>query len=365
VAIPSNKDTSEGRIFDQADHDPIHRLIEHGYTPREAAFLYLVGRFSGFFIGRQFTEFIDRERGAILNRFVSMAQAREHLEVLRCGPRAHVYHLKSRSVYRLLGCEDSQNRRLKGDAEIKTRLMILDYVLESPGRKLLSSEREKLAVLRDKLEIPEAELPATLYANTRVVGQMAVRYFADRFPIAVDCSGDASAIEFTYFDNGTCTIKPFRRYLVDYKPLLIALGTFHMVYVADSKQNFAAATDAFNKTFAQAVDASTCELLPFGVDHLLAFFSASQRWDNNSPDFSPQDLRYLKEGERLYTRAEHDELHFAWPSGRAAFVQRMKSLGLQKQIKATFESYLLARNYPIFGWRTEPKRTSRSFRPPF
>lgn len=334
--------------------DPVPQVIELGYTPREAVFLSLVGQFSGFFLGRQFSEFAMRERGGILKRFISDAQRREHLEVLRYGPRGHVYHLKSKFIYRVLGYEDSQNRRLKGDDEIKTRLMILDYALQNDTRMLLSSAQEKIEFFRDRFGISTADLPSTVYVNTRAPGGPAERYFADRFPISVTSNESRiEKVEFTYFDNGYSTIKPFRRFLTEYKSLLIALGTFHLVYIAGSKRNFSIAGEFFERTFAQTEDGCRSDLLPFGAEHLLRFFQSRQRWDNSSPEFSPEDLRYLKEGEKSYRRPEHDSLHFAWTKGRFAFERQLKLLGLQKQLSASFQTHLLARTYPVFGCHLE------------
>jgi len=347
--------------------DPTPELMRLGYTPREAAFLYLAGRFSGFFVGRQYTEFVCRERGAILQQFVRKAQNRNHIEILHCGPGGHVYHLKSMLIYRILGFEDSQNRRLKGDDEIKTRLMVLDYILEHSGRQFASSEREKVTFFRDALRLCEVDLPATTYANTRVRGEMAIRYFADRFPIALaeGKKNSSRIVEFTYFDNGARSTKPFHRHLYTYKPILVALGTFHLVYVADTERNFVAAAELFKKTFAQADDGCNRQLLPFGADHLVHFFAARERWDSNSPEFSPEDLKFLKEGEKVYLRPQHNRLHSAWKGCRAAFEQEMNSLGLRKDIKASFQTHLLPAIYPIFGSRYEAKGAQRAFQVAF
>jgi hypothetical protein len=35
----------------------------------------------------------------------------------------HVYHVSARPIYRLLGDPESQNRRSKGDAQVRARLI--------------------------------------------------------------------------------------------------------------------------------------------------------------------------------------------------------------------------------------------------
>ena len=50
--------------------DSVRGLESCGYTEREAAFLYLVGMHSGYFLRRQFLAFIHREDGAMVQRFL-------------------------------------------------------------------------------------------------------------------------------------------------------------------------------------------------------------------------------------------------------------------------------------------------------
>ena len=48
-------------------YDPISELQKLGYTEREAAFLYLVGIHSGYFLRRQYLAFIEREDEAMVH----------------------------------------------------------------------------------------------------------------------------------------------------------------------------------------------------------------------------------------------------------------------------------------------------------
>lgn len=110
--------------------DPISNIQSAGYTDREASFLYLVAAHSGYFLRRQFDQFIHRHSGAIAQNFLTKAKRLGHIATLDFGQQRHVYHLFHKDFYTLLGVPDSQNRRRKGDAEIKVRLMSLDYILQ-------------------------------------------------------------------------------------------------------------------------------------------------------------------------------------------------------------------------------------------
>ncbi len=123
--------------------DPIFVLQSLGYTDREAAFLYLVAVHSGYFVRRQFDYFTDRNKGSIVMRFLEKARAARHIESLDYKQGWHVYHLCSRSIYRLLGDSESQLRRRKGDVQVRARLMALDYVLENEADHFLESDADR------------------------------------------------------------------------------------------------------------------------------------------------------------------------------------------------------------------------------
>ena len=124
--------------------DPIVAIESLGYTEREAAFLYLVAVHSGYFLRRQFDYFIDRNKGSIAMRFLEKARIAGHIQLLDTAHRRQVYHLFYKPIYRLIGAQDSQNRRVKGDAEVRARLMKLDYVFENDRERHLESDAEKL-----------------------------------------------------------------------------------------------------------------------------------------------------------------------------------------------------------------------------
>ena len=79
---------------------PIQDLIRLRYTDREASFLYLVGRFSGYFLGRQYASFLKRQPGGLVYQLMHKAKARGHVEVLDYGQHCYVYHLKAKPIYR-------------------------------------------------------------------------------------------------------------------------------------------------------------------------------------------------------------------------------------------------------------------------
>jgi hypothetical protein len=155
--------------------DAVTFIGELGYTPREAAFLYAVGMHSGYFLRRQFDAYIGRVKGAISQHFLTKAERRGHVRAIDYGQNRKVFHLHWKPIYRLLGDEDSQNRRIKGDLQIKSRLMILDYVLRDTREHFLETEQSKVEFFTKSCRLSADVLPA---------GGPKGRHFPDRFPIS-------------------------------------------------------------------------------------------------------------------------------------------------------------------------------------
>ena len=339
-------------------HDPVPDLVQLGYTPREAAFLYLVGMSSGFFLARQYARFVQRRPGALIQQLIEKGQAHGHLTTLNCGQRRHIYHLASRTIYRLIADEESQNRRVKGDREIKTKLMVVDYVLDHLGRRFVCSPRDKVSFFQETLQISrDSLLPAnspSLFDPRPDVH----RIFEDRFPILISQADDPKCpkLTFTYFDHGTCTIKPFVRQLRVYQQLFEEIGQFQMEYVALSLRNFAAAEQTFHRMF--PTDEEPTEILPFGRDHFVRFITAEGMIDRKDKRFGPAELAIWHDGCRIYRRPEHEHLYAAWQRSPKEFAGELVKICGKARTKGRLSLHVLRESYPVFSHRYPGKPVS-------
>jgi hypothetical protein len=229
--------------------DPIFALQSLGYTDREAAFLYLVAVHSGYFLRRQFDYFTDRNKGSIVMRFLEKARAARHIESLDYKQGWHVYHLCSRSVYRLLGDPESQLRRRKGDAQVRARLMALDYVLENEADHFLESAAD-----RARFFVEDRRIAQALFMD----GDARLHPLLASFPISLTDRSQPiqSSVRFAFIDEGLLTVEKFLRFLSAADPLLRAVGSFEVVYVAVSGFHFEAAKAAFWNRFARVSPSS-------------------------------------------------------------------------------------------------------------
>ncbi len=225
--------------------DPILALTSLGYTEREAAFVYLVAVHSGYFVRRQFDYFTDRNKGALVMRLLTKARDAGHLQVLDYRQGWHVYHVSARAIYRLLGDPESQNRRRKSDAQVRARLIALDYVLENDTDHYLESEAERVRFFTEDRRI---------VSETFIGTDGKPHPLLTSFPISLaDRTRPAqSSVRFAFIDEGHSTIEKFLRFLSVADPLLRAVANFELVYVSMSAFNFAAAKHAFWSRFSSA-----------------------------------------------------------------------------------------------------------------
>ncbi len=235
-------------------YDPIAELRKLGYTEREAAFLYLVGMHSGYFLRRQFLQFLRREDGAMAQRFLVKSMEREHVHAIEYASGRHIYHLKSKTIYRILDQENSQNRRAKADTEIKLRLMQLDYLLDHFGETFLETAERKVQFFHEKLGVPLESLPRIVYGSGGAADTQ-TRYFADRFPISVQAAiENVPLVRLAYIDAGLRSISSFAHWLEERTAFLRLLSRAEIIYTADTAHNLAAAEHEFLRRFsAQSV----------------------------------------------------------------------------------------------------------------
>jgi hypothetical protein len=336
------------------DHDPIASLESVGYLEREASFLYLVAIHSGFFLSRQYNQFVQRAR-SVSSKFIKKAVSLRHIRVIECGWRRRIYHLHSRTVYQALMGRDSSKRKIYGDAHIKSQLMVLDFLLLNLGAHLLEDEARKVDFFRNQCGMRADLLPR------RYIGRW--NYFCDRFPILVS---DTGTPRFCFVDEGQLTPNRFLLYLKQYRPLFEALGEFELIYISDTASNFARAKATFHRFFTPDSLLGVTPLTPLGVEHFLAFLAARQRNEEQGSVSTARDLELISEGEQLYTALEHKALQAAWMI-QSTNADRIRQRFVQNPIRAAFTPVVLPHSYPLGIWKTrraalEDHRRSKGLR---
>src|SRR5712692_7526714 len=160
----------------------VEAIKRHGYTPTEARFLYLVATHSGYFTQRQFFDFAGVNRGGMGTRLTVKAIEHGHIRSARLARHTLIYNLFARPFYESIEKDNLRNRRRLSDELVRTRLLILDFVLAHPDLNYLETEHEKVRYFHDELGLPLTLLPHRTYKGTKSQSQTD-RYFVDRFSI--------------------------------------------------------------------------------------------------------------------------------------------------------------------------------------
>jgi hypothetical protein len=322
------------------DYDPVPVLESVGYTEREAAFLYLVALHSGYFLRRQYDRFIRRGRGAIAAQLLRKAVALGHLQIIACGQARFVYHLAAKQVYEAVGLAVSQHRRLKGDAQIKSRLMVLDFVLDHLGDSMLDSAEAKVNFFTNTMRLSETLLPHSTAG---------AHLFPEEFPVLI---GERQAVCFTFFDEGALSTSGFESFLRRYRAVFAALPGFELLYLADSDRNFERAGKVFAALYPATQALGITPMTPRGVDHFLDYLRARESHDTQKHPVTLRDIAVLHEGEHLYTTLEHEALCAAWQIGSTS-AERIRQRFQQQGPLAKFTAVLIPYSYPLHQFRRE------------
>src|SRR3984893_15211369 len=157
-------------------------LMEFGYTEPEAQFLYVVATHSGYFTLRQYLSFTAAHRGKR-----SSLSSRKVLNNGRASVRDYlghgsIYHLFSRTLYGQIEKGNLRNRRKHSIEYIRTRLVLLDFILANPEPEYLETEQDKVTFFCDKLGVAKEFLPGRLYEGGPG-SRPTFRYFVDKFPL--------------------------------------------------------------------------------------------------------------------------------------------------------------------------------------
>ncbi|HZU42143.1 MAG TPA: hypothetical protein VE994_05685 [Terriglobales bacterium] len=323
------------------EYDPIQSLEAIGYVQREASFLYLVAVHSGYFLRRQYHYFTQREGGRMATRFLRKAHRHRHIQVIECGQRRHIYHLTAKPVYAALGLAGSQHRRIKSDAYMKSRLMVLDFMLDHLDADALITEAAKVDFFTTQYGVKLELLPQSYMGRPL--------YFSEGFPILVSRIG---VPRFTFFDEGQISSSRFENFLDQYQPLFSAIRASELIYLADTEANVRRAKAVFEHCFPTDRLRGVTPLTPLGVDHFLKFLRARQFFEAEGGGVLSSELQLLREGEPLYTTLEHQALYAAWKAG-ATNEEKIRERFQQAPLRMTFTATVLPYSYPIYTLRQD------------
>lgn len=322
----------------------------YGYTRTEAEFLYLVATHSGYFTQGQFLRFARVEKGGAASRFTEKLLRFRHGRTTRYGYHTLIYNLYSRLIYGTINKDNLRNRRRLSNDLIRTRLLILDFVLGHLEHQYLETEADKVAYFHRKLGIPLPVLPGRIYkgiqsnANTK-------RYFVDRSPIFIPCGTESLflplAPTFVYCDSTEPGMLRYIGHLRTYEHLLNQLPSFNFVYAAANDTKFKRAGKFFARLFTYQGSLDR--------DRLLRYFKIRQLWeDHKTSALTRPDRQLLRDGDRRFHSQLFQDAYQRWAASNLSRTDLNDVLRKAKaQESRLFSTCVLPDDYDIFERRSK------------
>src|SRR6516164_8625088 len=268
----------------------VERIQQLGYTESEARFLYIVAVFSGYFTMRQFRAFTGSRCGKRPACFALKLIEKGHARVCAQVRTAALFHLFSRTVYGQMDKDNLRNRKRHSLEFMKTRLVLLDFILANQEFAYLETEQDKANFFCNELGLSKDCLPAKVYEGT-TPDQQTIRYFVDKFPLflAPPFPGVPPVVTFSYVDAGFERPPQFASHLAAYQSLFRQLNSLRFLYIATQEAYFHGIAERFQSIVRRPLE-------PDVSGEILRYFRIRRKWDNHEYIIPvTEDLEFLKD----------------------------------------------------------------------
>jgi hypothetical protein len=288
--------------------DHFDRLQDFGYNEQEARFLFLAATHSGYFTRHQFLSFTHRTKGCVVHRFTTQLLTQHQAQVTQYGHKTYVFKLTSRKIYDLISKQELRDHRSHTADFIRTRLLILDFVLAHPDLQYLESPEEKLKFFHEQLGIPASLFPGQT-DRPEGLDPSLNRFFKDRFPVFVshrNGSTPGSALPtFVYCDPAHHGISWFAGYLDRHPVFLRRLPAFELIYATPGHWKFERASQVFTTLFRNANHPDP--------EHLARYFQIRRLWETRLyASLTRADRDLLRAGDKQYKGEPFESAYQKW-----------------------------------------------------
>ncbi len=328
--------------------DSIQNLCRLGYRPDEASFLRMAGIHSGYFVRRQFEQFIGASGGGASARFIEQIVDRGHARIIHFRPDRLIYHICALRIYARFDDADNRNRREKAPSTIKRKLMCLDFVLANRAQQFLESENRKVSYFADAWGIRQEHLPFRRYKFRRSTGER-FSYFVDKLPIYVSPqpTDEDPAVHFAYIDDGLQTLAAFHTFLIHHHPLFMALKSFEVIFVAADGSFLESARRVFRRCYREDGTTTLGELDAEQIRMIEFFRMRRKREDKDFRGLGTEGLAVYRTEKEHFAGSQYEELYRKWMvEGESALCRHILS---PNPLEARFRTVVLPHDYEIFG----------------
>ena len=317
----------------------VELLMEFGYTQPEAQFLYVVATHSGYFTLRQYLNFTGAHRGKRSSRFAQKILNKGHASVRDYMGYGSIYHLFSRTLYRQIEKGNLRNRRTHSFEFIRTRLVLLDFILANREAEYLETESDKINFFCEKLSIAKEFLPGKVYEGGPG-SRPTIRYFVDKFPLflAPPLPGTPPVVTLSYVDSGLGTISAFLTHLAAYQSLFRQLRSFRFLYISPRETELSRVAESFRRAVQKPPEPD--------VSEIIRYFRVRKRFESRQYIVPvTEDFEFLNEAKRRFHGERFEHLYQSWDSGALSEPELRRELcQLQPDCTVFFETYLVGQH---------------------
>jgi hypothetical protein len=169
-----------------ANTERTNAIASFGFTVRQAKFLVNVLLHSGVFVERQYCGFAGIVHGQKSTDFTKTLVERRFATPIATGKlhRGRMFHVHYKPLWAAIGEPDNRFRKAAAPGRMIERVMLLDAVLDAPTCAWLGPAIDKRRHFMRHLEsrLEAREYPHLTFGDGP---ERTVRYFPDKFPIAV------------------------------------------------------------------------------------------------------------------------------------------------------------------------------------
>jgi hypothetical protein len=302
----------------------VQKLIDLGFSLRQARFLVHVLVFSGVFIERQYRAFTGLAHGQKTQDFLGKLVTRGYATPITPGAlhRGRLYHVQYKPLYEAIGEPNNRNRRAASLGRSVERLMLLDAVLADTRYGWLGTEQDKRNYFREALE---HELLPRWYPHLRFGegAEQTMRFFPDKLPIGVPLKGERRHV-FLYLATREVPAD-FRVFLLRHAYLLAAVHDWTIRILLPRRLRKAAAL------YRYAVrDAFITRLKPRELEQLDWYFRGRQGEVIGPSQWSDLDIATAA---RTFGAARFEALYRAWQQRGDDALHTMQTPFLGEQLQ--------------------------------
>jgi len=315
----------------------IERIRDLGYTEAQAQFLYIVAVHSGYFTLGQFLAFTKARYGKRPTSFAQRLIKQGHATARDYLRKGSIFHLFSRTVYGQIDKDNLRNRKRHSFEFMRTRLVLLDFILAHQDLEYFESEQEKVSFFCETLRISRDRLPAKVYEGSPGC-QPTIRYFVDKFPLflAPPVSFSPCVVTLSYVDSGQETPSHYLAHLGAYQALFHELRNFRFLYIGANSGHFRKAEQTFWRLVGRRVESDV-------AGEILKYFQIRKKWDDRGYLFPvTADFEFLTEARRRFAGDRFDAVYRSWRAGEVTEEGlRDKFSDLRPDRAVSFESCLV------------------------